>query len=511
MASAAPVIIPLVDTSTSAKDGKEPLEKIIQRRSQEIIIGLCGAIGSGVKNLASTLEEQLISHNYQIERITISDLIKHHGEDLTFSGESDRYSKLQNRGDELRKKFSNNILAQYAIKQIALLRDSKFTRTDDTGSLLPTQTTKIAFVIDQLKHPSEIDLLREVYGSAFYQVGLLKTESERRRQLEKMGLNHSDISQLMERDKKSNDSHGQQVEKSLHRADYFIKNTGEKSQVVAAVSRFINLIHEVNHISPTLDETGMHEAYSASLRSACLSRQVGAVIMTEDGRIISSGCNDVPAFGGGLYNNSHTSDQRCYNHEDGICHNDKHKEDLRIEIESILTKRGVQDAKEISRSILNNTKAKSIIEYSRAVHAEMDAIVTLSRTPGESSVGKILYCTTFPCHICARHIVAAGIKKVVYIEPYEKSLALDLHSDAIVNGDKSDDINKTSFINFEGVSPRRYAKFFEYRQKRKDENGNVLSPKVRDVGHSDYRHMDSYVDYEAYIILSLERTTEQNS
>lgn len=39
--------------------------------------------------------------------------------------------------------------------------------------------------------------------------------------------------------------------------------------------------------------------------------------------------------------------------------------------------------------------------------------------------------TTFPCHYCARHIVAAGIYEVQYIEPYPKSKALQLHADAI--------------------------------------------------------------------------------
>ncbi|MDN3612645.1 hypothetical protein QWZ16_23945 [Vibrio ostreicida] len=26
----------------------------------------------------------------------------------------------------------------------------------------------------------------------------------------------------------------------------------------------------------------------------------------------------------------------------------------------------------------------------------------------------------FPCHNCAKHIVASGIKRVVYVEPYPK-------------------------------------------------------------------------------------------
>ena len=43
-----------------------------------------------------------------------------------------------------------------------------------------------------------------------------------------------------------------------------------------------------------------------------------------------------------------------------------------------------------------------------------------------------LYTTTFPCHNCAKHIIAAGIARVVYVEPYPKSKAMEFHGDALV-------------------------------------------------------------------------------
>ncbi|MBF4218320.1 deaminase, partial [Vibrio anguillarum] len=84
------------------------------------------------------------------------------------------------------------------------------------------------------------------------------------------------------------------------------------------------------------------------------------------------------------------------------------------------------------------------------VHAEMDAIVSLARSIRQSSVGMTLYSTTYPCHNCARHIVAAGILRVVYIEPYEKSLALKLHDDALTDANGT---HKVVLVPFEGVSP----------------------------------------------------------
>jgi deoxycytidylate deaminase len=43
----------------------------------------------------------------------------------------------------------------------------------------------------------------------------------------------------------------------------------------------------------------------------------------------------------------------------------------------------------------------------------------------------VLFSTTFPCHMCARHIVSAGIKRVVFLEPYPKSYAEELYADSI--------------------------------------------------------------------------------
>jgi hypothetical protein len=96
--------------------------------------------------------------------------------------------------------------------------------------------------------------------------------------------------------------------------------------------------------------------------------------------------------------------------------------------------------------------------------------------------------------------VAAGIKRVVYIEPYEKSLAIQLHGDAICHPENRTQEEKVLFENFEGVSPKRYAKFFGYNLKRKDDKGKAIPYKVMESGHVDPQYLDSYVDYELKIV-----------
>lgn len=75
--------------------------------------------------------------------------------------------------------------------------------------------------------------------------------------------------------------------------------------------------------------------------------------------------------------------------------------------------------------------------------------------------------------MCARHIVASGIKRVVYIEPYPKSKAKQLHQDAIVVDPVTPSDSHVSFEPFEGVAPRQYQDIFDARDTRKDGQGRA--------------------------------------
>ncbi|WP_339916420.1 deaminase [Photorhabdus stackebrandtii] len=68
------------------------------------------------------------------------------------------------------------------------------------------------------------------------------------------------------------------------------------------------------------------------------------------------------------------------------------------------------------------------------MHAEIEAILACARS-NVSIYNGILYCTTFPCHNCAKHIVASGIRRVIYIEPYPKSKVFDFHPDSIATSE----------------------------------------------------------------------------
>lgn len=483
------------------KKSKSTLDTIRARHSKELVIGLCGAVGAGVRRLHQQLTEELELSGYQVEHIRLSELIAaqfdNPEETLALRGYP-RYEKLQDLGDELRKNKSLSIIADMAIRRISIIRTTLFGDSNQPHPSALKIDKKVAYIIDQLKNPAEVKIFQEIYRNNFYLLGLLRTENERVKNIVAEGITKEHAHKLIERDRKGQDDFSQHVESTVFLSDYFIRNIDKPDKLKASVARFIKLVHGVENITPTRNESGMFSAYSASLRSACMSRQVGAAISDTEGRILSTGCNDVPKFGGGLYDADNNEDNRCFWYRTGDCHNDKHKNILKTQIEDILKANKVPNSDHLALEIMSNSKAKSLIEYSRAIHAEMDAIVSLARDTTTSTIGKILYCTTYPCHSCARHIVAAGIERVVYIEPYEKSLALDLHEDAICLVDDQQP-NKVIFENFEGVSPNRYSKFFAYSKKKKI-NGKAIEYKIIDEEHLDTQPLDCYGDYELKVV-----------
>jgi hypothetical protein len=120
----------------------------------------------------------------------------------------------------------------------------------------------------------------------------------------------------------------------------------------------------------------------------------------------------------------------------------------------------------------------------------MAAITTAARL-GTPLLDSTLYTTTFPCHNCARHVLATGIRRVVYIAPYAKSQAYRLHDDALVVAPDEEPDDKVVFRPFIGVSPRRYAHLF-HALERKLDDGTIRTfhpesavPRLQDADPSD--------------------------
>ncbi|NLF19147.1 MAG: dCMP deaminase family protein [Lentisphaerae bacterium] len=333
------------------------------------------------------------------------------------------------------------------------------------------------------KHPDEVHRLRQLYPGGFYLLGVYCDREWRERYLlEDRKVAPEEAGKLMERDEDAHLEWGQRTGAAFHLSDFFVHLTPHDGHLKHSVWRIVDLLFGHPYLTPTFDEYAMFMAFAAALRSADLSRQVGAVI-AKDNELLSTGANDCPRYGGGLYwpQLDGTSGELvdAENGRDWKRGNDSNKvEQTRIvdEIAGALAGEGMDAAK--CRDVLEKSAIRHLTEYGRVVHAEMEALLSCARN-GIVTRGATLYCTTFPCHNCAKHIIAAGITRVVYIEPYPKSKAREFHADSMEMG-FSGAADKVHFEPFVGVGPRRFFDLFSvelgdgYPLCRKDGTGATL-------------------------------------
>ncbi|MBP2147907.1 anti-phage dCTP deaminase [Xanthobacter flavus] len=459
----------------------------------ELFVAIAGPIGVDIEHITTTIKKQLDTLEYK------SSIIKLTSEMIAFG--DDPPPKTDNKYDEFMGKmdFANSIRREYDLPD-ALARIAISAIRDERNKLLKSNANieQTAYIIRQIKHPSEVDLLRRVYGKQFILVSAYGTASDRRdllRESIKLGESTSsseaDISykvdKLMERDASElGERLGQQLRDAFHLGDVFIDGI-DKVKIHNGIERFFNAFFGKTDITPSRDEYAMYAAKSASLRSSDLSRQVGAAIFSDDTALITQGCNEVPKPHGGTYWDNDIPDYRDM--KIGYDPNDRQKREVvrdaieRLRLESLLSEKALQfgsDSDIVSALIgkgpgekagaLANSYLMDLTEYGRVVHAEMGAICDAARF-GRSVRGCTLYCTTFPCHNCTKHIIASGIKRVVYIEPYPKSKAKQLH-DHEIQLDSESDPSKVCFVPFIGISPLRYRDIFQ-RGRRKNSDGSV--------------------------------------
>jgi deoxycytidylate deaminase len=482
----------------------------------ELIFGISGPIGVDMDAITDGLRTELDHVRYSSDVIKLTKAMKHFPVQVTQIGD-DYFNEMTYKieyANALCRKYDSAALARIAIREIRRCRNEKKRHVGE----LPQQH---AYIIRQFKRPAEIDLMRSVYGRQFILVSAYGSHGERqalienkiRRTLSTLAPN-SEIShraeQLIERDASEGDRIGQQLRDTFHLGDVFIDGIS-KPKMDKMLKRFIQALFGRNDIAPSKDEYGMYAAKSASLRSADLSRQIGAAIFSWDGELITQGCNEAPKAFGGTYWDTEEPDYRDirlgYDPNEIL-----KKEILRDILERLLkaelmsetakqigspaqmvdalTKSGdgkEQDAPLVGAAVLDVT------EYGRIVHAEMCAICDAA-TLGRSVKGATLFCTTFPCHNCTKHIVASGIRRVVYMEPYPKSKVRELHANEVVI--EEENVDKVAFVPFIGISPFRYRDIFQ-KGRRKKRDGTARTWYHNDVERPMVDvHLPSYDDVE---------------
>ncbi len=477
--------------SRAKNSDKSTSERVKETHTEEVVFGICSQIGSLKKEVIESVEKSFKRFGYTVVKIKLREFIdpyvnkENYHEDKT--PEFNEYIKKIETGNHLRNRFGKDFLANLAITKIATDKKEKF-GVNNPEDVDKVESQRICYIIDSIKHTSELSTFRHVYQGVFYLLSIYTPFLERVKNLSEPDISITEAKELIKIDQFEDlpNNNGQQVRKVFVDADFFIRVEEGKSKadIQKKIDRYVNLIFEYGIETPTKEERAMYEAKSASVNSACLSRQVGASIITKSGELIATGWNDVPKYGGDLYTSSDLEDNRCY--KTGVCYNDHNKsrikEYIKNEFKTKIEKEKSDDIANILEKIttlldetLEESSIKSLIEFSRSVHAEMHAIINAGKLNGEKIRGGILFCTTYPCHNCARHIIAAGIEKVYYIEPYIKSKAPELHDDSITENESED--NKVQILLFDGVSPRRYLSFFNMTKERKKDGRSTHNSK----------------------------------
>lgn len=470
-------------TANEGEKQSDPIKDI------ELVFGLVGPTGVDLTAVCNALKSQLVAVDYDPIVISLSDLIPGFiNKKFKPATEYDRIKDLMSIGTELRSKTDQpDIVGRLGIARIRAIREE---RTGDRKR----PASRVAYIIRSFKRPEEVELYRDVYGKAFTLISVYSPRSARIKHMERKFSKSARTRkksgeyavELINRDyaEEGSKKSGQSVGETFPIADYFV-TSGSAATIEKNIRRLIRLIFGDPYISPNRDEQGMFFAQAAALRSLDLSRQVGAAIISREGDLLSTGCNEVPKFGGGLY---WEEDDACA--RDFELGHDSNVSIKREMIEEVFSR--LREAKWLSNSVakkndadltdesltgngkyLKNSKLFDVIEFGRAVHAEMAAITQAAKN-GISLLGNRLFCTTFPCHICARHILSSGLSEVVFIEPYDKSRTGELYDDSISIEPSESPRNKALFRAFVGVAPRRYMELFTMTTDRKNSRGEIL-------------------------------------
>ena len=495
-----------------------------------------GSTGAGSGTAAKILKTFLEELEFEVVIIKASALIRTAAESIgrPLPPIGDRKSldnvrTMQDRGDELRKgemyglPEDHSAIARLALKAIAEQR-AGFQGLSFQGDPVEPDGKNRAYLIDSLRHPAEVSLLREVYQDAFTLLGIVCDPLKRERRIRENLFDRSQwgdpevkkrVKDFLSRDEDAPEKNGQHVSDTFHEADFFVDNSQDAGENLAftgmndQLRRFVNLVTQSKVVRPSIAETAMHHARSAQMRSACLSRQVGAALVDAHGNIVATGTNDTPKAGGGLYGESFAiqveGDERCAFRDSVYCSSNLEQnkiiEELIDEFPELITGKEKSD---IVKKI-RGTRIGGLIEFSRAVHAEMDAILSASIS-GTSPRACRMYVTTYPCHYCARHLVASGVDEVQFIEPYPKSKATDLHNDSITTESDgwvppSQGGSHVLFRHFVGVAPRLYRRVFLKDRSYKDKVTGEFSFGEPQWGRPTETYKVAYSSMEAKLAL----------
>lgn len=436
----------------------------------ELVFAFVAPLGTPLDVVEDALRDALAAHGYVLgASVRISKLLDEMNTGPKDERPDARQERLMEAGNSLREAHGDDHLALLAISTIKAAREQIA-----AGEPL----SRKAHVIRSLKHPGEVAQLRHVYGKGFFLLGVSAPTQVRHEALIDKCFPKDEAQRLLEKDASEEATSGQHTRDAFAMADAYIRVDPSKTdEAVKKLRRILDIVFSYPFHPPTPEEHAMFMAYAAALKSSDLSRQVGAVVTSAAGDVIASGTNDArgviepcPCPSSEL--EDATVEAAVPDYLRGYDSNERERNKILAGvIRALVPEEGGVDelTPEARAALIEKYKGKlkgtgilDLTEFGRAVHAEMAALMACVRI-GVKPTGGALYCTTFPCHNCAKHIIASGVLEVFYVEPYPKSKARDLHGDGIYLPDEEEavvDDPRVAFRAFEGIGPRRFLDLF---------------------------------------------------
>lgn len=324
-----------------------------------MIIGLTSLLAAGKDTVGDILHEK------GFERHSCSDYLREVSKQRNLEITRDNLVSL---GNELRGKYGSNYLAEKLVERIK-------------------NSNKKYFVIESIRTTGEIKTFKKKLKN-FVLIFIdadskIRYKRAKERLKEKEHINsYEDFIKSEKREMSDSNPNAQQLHKCKELSDYVLKNEGSLEDLKNNISELLVKLQINYRDRPSWDEYFLKIAEDISKRSTCLSAHGGAVI-TKDNTIISTGYIGAPR---------ETKD--CYKR--GYC---------------------------IRRKL--KVPSGHRYEICASVHAEQNAIINAARE-GSSTKGATLYYygsrayeginkvyDGFPCFICKKMIVNAGIVRFV--------------------------------------------------------------------------------------------------
>ncbi|WLH85150.1 hypothetical protein [Pseudomonas sp. FP2338] len=329
-------------------------------------------------------------------------------------------------------------------------------------------------VVDAIRNPYEAFYLKRRYAN-FYLVSINTSNAERLRSLrEYRKLTDNEIKALDDKEYPEKISGAkkfvaQNIQACIEVSDIHIHNSKNSeythNDLVSQLAWYVTLMMHPGLVMPTSIENCMQIAYTAKQSSGCISRQVGAVVTDESYSVKAIGWNSTPQgqlpcllrSAEDLIQGRNKSDFSEYELKDPTF-----RKALNAKYSNLIAtnKTSNRNFSFCFKSIQNEIEGEKNQVHTRALHAEENAFLQISKHGGQKLSGGVLFTTASPCELCAKKAYQLGFKKIVYIDPYP-----GIATKHILSAGK----NKPELELFRGAVGRAFYQLYQPLMPYKDE------------------------------------------